>query len=80
MTPILVSGSSARLSTGLAAALAAESAALTSGATLLAEVGAGAQRRRVTLFVAPAARELEEALRAAGLRASATSRRRRSWC
>jgi Transglycosylase SLT domain/D-alanyl-D-alanine carboxypeptidase len=62
VTTILVTGSNQRQSLGLAAALASEAAALTAGATLLAEVGEGAQRRGATLFAARAARELEDRL------------------
>src|SRR5262249_15426377 len=71
VSTILVSGTSPRLTEGLAAAIAAESAAICSGATLLADAGEWAQRRGATLFAAPAARELEDRLRGAGLAAAA---------
>ncbi len=68
---ILVTGARRRASLGLAAALGAEAAALTSAPTLLLELGEGAQRRGTTLLAAPGARRVEEALRAGGLRGSA---------
>ena len=69
MTPaILASGTERRASLGLAAAVAVEAAVLTGAGTLLVEVGEGAQRRGPTLLASPGAREVEEALRAAGLR------------
>ena len=68
---ILASGTDLRTSLGLAAAVAVEAAALTGAGTLLIEVGEGARRRGPTLLAAPAARDIERALRAAGRRASA---------
>src|SRR5262249_52368736 len=68
---ILATGSDRRLSLGLAAAVAVEAAAMTDAATLLAEVGASAQRRRAPLLAAPGAREVEDALGTAGHRGSA---------
>ncbi|HKH23482.1 MAG TPA: transglycosylase SLT domain-containing protein [Solirubrobacterales bacterium] len=68
---ILATGGEHRSSLGVSAALAVEAAALTGAGTLLIEVGERAQRRGPTLLAAPAARRLEEALRAAGRRGSA---------
>jgi Transglycosylase SLT domain/D-alanyl-D-alanine carboxypeptidase len=68
---ILVTGSERRPSLGLAAVVAVEAATVTRAATLLVEVGDGAQRRSATMLAAPAARRLEEALRPQGYRASA---------
>jgi hypothetical protein len=68
---IVVSGAERRPSLGLAAAVAAEGAAMTGASTLLAEAGAAAQRRGATLLAATGARRVEEALRSAGLRGSA---------
>ena len=66
MTPvILASGTQRRASLGMAAAVAVEGAVLTGAGTLLAEVGERAQRRHPTLFAAPAARRIEEAMRRA---------------
>ena len=68
MTPvILTSGTQRRASLGMAAAVAVEGAILTGAGTLLAEVGEGTQRRNPTLFAAPTARRIEEALRREGL-------------
>jgi transglycosylase-like protein with SLT domain/D-alanyl-D-alanine carboxypeptidase-like protein len=72
VTPaILVTGAERRPCLGLAAAVAVEAAALTGAGILLIEAGPAAQPRRATLLAAPPARELEEALRAEDLRASA---------
>jgi Transglycosylase SLT domain/D-alanyl-D-alanine carboxypeptidase len=72
MTPvILASGTQRRASLGMAAAVAVEGAILTGAGTLLAEVGERAQRRNPTLFAAPTARRIEEALRREGQRGSA---------
>jgi hypothetical protein len=68
---ILTTGTDRGASLGLAAAVAVEAFALTGAATLLIEVGEGARRRGPTLLAAPGARRVEDALRAAGLRASA---------
>jgi hypothetical protein len=68
---ILATGSDRRASLALAAAVAAEAAPLTGGATLLIEIGEAAQRRGPTLFSAPGSRRVEEALRAAGREATA---------
>ena len=68
---ILASGTARGPSQGLAAAVAVETAVLTGASTLLMEVGEGARRRGPTLLASPGAREAEEALRSAGLRASA---------
>jgi Transglycosylase SLT domain/D-alanyl-D-alanine carboxypeptidase len=70
--PVIIgSGMDRRASLGLAAAVAAEGAALTGGGTLLLELGEAPQRRSPTLLAAPAARRIEEALRRDGLRAAA---------
>jgi Transglycosylase SLT domain/D-alanyl-D-alanine carboxypeptidase/Putative Flp pilus-assembly TadE/G-like len=72
VTPaIICSGTDRRASLGLAAAVAAEGAALTGAGTLLLELGEDVQRRSPTLLAAPAARRIEEALRREGRRASA---------
>jgi hypothetical protein len=68
---ILATGSDRPASLALAAAVAAEAAPLTGGATLLVEAGEAAQKRGQTLLVAPGSRRLEEALRAAGHAATA---------
>ena len=68
---ILASGTDLGTSLGLAAAVAVEAATLTGAGTLLIEVGEDARRRGPTLLAAPAARDIERALRAAGRRASA---------
>jgi hypothetical protein len=68
---ILATGSDRRASLALAAAVAAEAAPLTGGATLLIEAGEAAQKRGPTLLAAPGSRRVEEALRAAGREATA---------
>src|SRR3954465_14342761 len=68
---ILVGGRARRASLGLAAAVAAEGAALTGAGTLLVELGEAAQRRSPTLLAAPASRRIEETLRREGLRGPA---------
>ena len=68
---ILASGTDRRASLALAAAVAVEGAALTGARTLLVEVGGSAQRRGPTLLAAPAAREVEAALRGHDLNGSA---------
>lgn len=68
---ILATGRDRGPSQGLAAAVAVEAAVLTGAGTLLVEVGEGTRRRGPTLLASPGAREIEEALRSAGRRASA---------
>jgi hypothetical protein len=68
---ILVTGTDRGPSQGLAGAIAVEAAALTGAGTLLVEAGGGARRRGPTLLASAGARQVEEALRASGLRASA---------
>jgi Transglycosylase SLT domain/D-alanyl-D-alanine carboxypeptidase len=68
---ILATGTDRAPSHGLAAAVAVEAAALTGAGTLLVEVGEGARRRGPTLLASSGARDVEEALRSAGGRASA---------
>jgi hypothetical protein len=68
---ILATGSDRRASLALAAAVAAEAAPLTGGATLLIEAGEAAQKKGPTLLAAPGSRRVEEALRAAGREATA---------
>jgi hypothetical protein len=68
---ILATGTDRGPSQGLAAAVAVEAAALTGAGTLLVEAGEGARRRGPTLLASPGARDVEVALRAAGMKASA---------
>jgi Transglycosylase SLT domain/D-alanyl-D-alanine carboxypeptidase len=68
---ILASGTDRQASLALAAAVALEGAALTGARTLLVELGGSAQRRGPTLLAAPAAREVEAALRRHELKGSA---------
>jgi hypothetical protein len=68
---ILATGSDRRASLALAAAVAAEAAPLTGGATLLVEAGEAAQKRSPTLLAAPGSRRVEEALRTVGREATA---------
>jgi len=68
---ILATGIDRGPSQGLGAAVAVEAAVLTGAGALLVEVGEGARRRGPTLLASPGAREVEETLRSAGLRASA---------
>jgi hypothetical protein len=68
---ILVTGSDRRSSLSLAAAVAVEIGSGGGTPTLLAELGPAARRRPATLLAAPAARRLEDSLRAAGHRGSA---------
>jgi len=64
---IVATGSGRRGSLALAAAVAVEAAAATGARTLLVEVGEDARRKGATLLSSPAARELEDSLRAVGL-------------
>ena len=68
---ILVTGTDRGPSLGLAAAIAVEAAVMTGAGTLLVEIGAGARRRGPTLLASSGARQVEDALRSAGRRASA---------
>jgi hypothetical protein len=68
---ILATGTDRGPCQGLAAAVAVEAAALTGAGILMVEVGEGARRRGPTLLASAGAREVEEALRSSGRRASA---------
>jgi hypothetical protein len=71
---LLVTGTRPRDSLALAAAIAVEAECARGAPTVLAELRAEPRRRAATLLCSPAARELEEVLRAAGLYASARGR------
>lgn len=73
-TTILVSGTRARDSLALAAALAVEAEPAQAGPVLLVELRPEPRRRPATLLCAPSARVLEAELRELGLPASARGR------